>query len=340
MGNAPRVNAGVSTAIAGRRGLSEMRRSRRLVQLGPTIALVGIFILISTINPRFLTLDNLRSIVTQSAIPLVLAVGLTFIILAGAIDLSIEGVMAMSSVIVSFLVLNNRTHFHLGLLGVLVAVLAGGLAGLLNGVIHVTFRIPSFMVTLGMWSVGTGLATILYKGLPVTVEDPMLRSWALGTTFSFSNLAWFAIGALAVGYLIQRFTRLGRYAYVIGGNEELARLSGVPVNRYKVLLFTFAGLCSGLGGVLIAARTGYGTANVGTGTLFQVVTSVVVGGTALTGGTGGVLQTLVGVLFVTTLSNGMILMGIHPYIQQAVQGLLIIVAVALTMDRGRIPIIK
>ena len=127
---------------------------------------------------------------------------------------------------------------------------------------------------------------------------------------------------------------------MIGGNEDLARLSGVPVNRYKVMLFTFAGLCSGLAGVLIAARTGYGTANVGTGTLFQVVTSVVVGGTALTGGTGGVLQTLVGVLFVTTLSNGMILMGIHPYIQQAVQGLLIIVAVALTMDRARVPIIK
>ena len=98
----------------------------------------------------------------------------------------------------------------------------------------------------------------------------MLRSWALGTTLSFSNLAWFAIGALVVGYLVQRFTLLGRYAYVIGGNEELARLSGVPVNRYKVMLFTFAGLCSGLAGVLIAARTGYGTANVGAGTLFQV----------------------------------------------------------------------
>ena len=92
------------------------------------------------------------------------------------------------------------------------------------------------------------------------------------------HLAWFAIGALVVGYLVQRFTILGRYAYVIGGNEDLARLSGVPVNRYKVMLFTFAGLCSGLAGVLIAARTGYGTASL-TGTLFQVVTSVVVGGT-------------------------------------------------------------
>jgi ribose transport system permease protein len=330
----------ISEPGPGRRRFPAALRSRRLVQLGPTIALVGVSILISAVNHRFLTLDNLRSIVTQSAIPLVLSVGLTFIILSGAIDLSIEGVMAMSSVIVSFLVLNNRTNFDWGLLGVVAAILVGGLAGFLNGVIHVTFRIPSFMVTLGMWSVGIGLATVLYRGLPVTVEDPMLRSWALGTTLSFSNLAWFAIGALVVGYLVQRFTILGRYAYVIGGNEDLARLSGVPVNRYKVMLFTFAGLCSGLAGVLIAARTGYGTANVGTGTLFQVVTSVVVGGTALTGGTGGVLQTLVGVLFVTTLSNGMILMGIHPYIQQAVQGLLIIVAVALTMDRARVPIIK
>jgi len=297
-------------------------------------------VLVSIVNRRFLSLDNLQNIVAQSAIPLILGVGLTFVIIAGSIDLSIEGLMAISSVVVSFLVLNSRTQDDFGLLGVLLAVGVGGVLGLANGLLHVWLRIPSFMVTLGMWSVGVGAATVLYGGLPVEVKDPMVRSWALASTLGFSNLSLFAVAMLVLGFAIQRFTRLGRYAYVIGGSEEIAKLSGVRVDRYKVMLFTFAGLCSGLGGVLTAARLGQGTANVGAGTLFATVTAVVVGGTALTGGIGGVFQTLVGVLFVTVLANGMILMGIHPYIQQAVQGLLIIVAVSLTMDRARIPIIK
>lgn len=323
-----------------RRAQATPSRVRVLARFGPALALLGLGLLIAAVNPRFATLDNLRSIAGQSAIPLVLAVGLTFVILAGAIDLSIEGIMAISSVVVSFLVANPRTPFDLGLLGVVVAVAIGGLLGLANGLIHVGLRIPSFMVTLGMWSIGVGAATVLYGGFPTPVRDPMVRSWALEQTAGFSNLTLFALGTLAVGYAIQRYTRVGRYAYAIGGNEDLARLSGVAVGRYKVIIFTFAGLCFGLGGVLTAARIGQGTANVGTGTLFATVTAVVVGGTALTGGTGGVLQSLVGVLFVTTLNNGMILVGIHPFVQQAVQGLLIIVAVALTMDRARVWIVK
>jgi ribose transport system permease protein len=337
----PEPAASVSAAtIQPPRWRSRLQRNPVLIRFGPTIALLGMWTLFSVLTPRFLTLSNLRDIVAQSSIPLILAVGLTFVIIAGMIDLSIEGVMAVSAVAVSLLVLNNRNDLNLGLLGVAGAVAIGGLMGLLNGFFHVWLRIPSFMVTLGMWSVGAGVATILYKGMPVAVMDPMVRNWVLGTTLGFSNLMLFAIAVLAIGWFIQRFTRVGRYAYVIGGSEEIAKLSGVPLGRYKIALFTFAGLCSGLGGVLIAARLGQGTSNVGVGTLFAAVTAVVVGGTALSGGTGGVLQTLVGVLFVTSLNNGMILLGIDPFVQQAVQGVLIVVAVSLTMDRKRVPIIK
>lgn len=341
MGTTPSVGTSRRWASPFRGRLrAHRRRSQIVTQLGPLFALVAVSLIFSALNPRFATLDNVRGIVAQSAIPLVLSIGLTFVILAGAIDLSIEGIMAVSAVVVSFLVANPRTSFDLGLLGVVIAVAVGGLLGLANGVIHVGLRVPSFMVTLGMWSIGVGAATVLYGGFPVPVRDPMVRSWALERTLGFSNLALFGLGTLAVGYVIQRFTRLGRSAYVIGGNEELAALSGVAIARSKVMIFTFAGLCSGLGGVLTAARIGQGTANVGAGTLFAAVTAVVVGGTALTGGNGGVPQTLIGVLFVSTLSNGMILIGIHPYVQQAVQGVLIIVAVALTMDRRRVRIIK
>ena len=317
-----------------------LRGNPALTRFGPTVALLVMWALFSLLTPRFLTISNFRDIVAQSSIPLILAVGLTFVIIGGMIDLSIEGVMAVSAVAVSLLVLNNRNDLDLGLLGVAIAIALGGLMGFLNGLFHVWLRIPSFMVTLGMWSVGAGIATILYKGMPVAVMDPMVRNWVLGTTLGFSNLVLFALAVLAIGWFIERFTRVGRYAYVIGGSEEIARLAGVPLGRYKIALFTFAGLCSGLGGVLIAARLGQGTSNVGAGTLFAAVTAVVVGGTALSGGTGGVLQTLVGVLFVTSLNNGMILLGIDPYVQQTVQGVLIVIAVSLTMDRKRVPIIK
>jgi ribose transport system permease protein len=151
---------------------------------------------------------------------------------------------------------------------------------------------------------------------------------------------WLALAALGVAWAIQDHTRFGRYLYALGGGEELAALSGIPAARVRILAFVLAGAYYALGGVLSGAELGLGNAQVGQGRLFTAITAVVVGGTALSGGEGGVLQTLIGVLIVTVLGNGMVLMGVSPSIQTAVQGLMIIAAVSLSIDRKRLRIVK
>ncbi len=338
--NEARLGAGEGTLLYNAFDtLRNLRSSGILTRYGPLLALIVLCIAITILNPRFLSLRNFSAIAKQTSILLILALGSTFIILMGGIDLSIEGLMAMSSVIVSFLILNNRTELNLGMLGVLIAVAISAFMGFLNGVIHTKMRIPSFMTTLGMWSIGTGLATWLYGGYAVRILDPVVSAWAKQRTAGIPNLAFFAAVVFLMALFIERFTRLGRYVYAIGGGEDLAELSGIPIDWYKILAFTLAGCFYGIAGVLNSARIGVGEARVGE-YLFSSITAVVVGGTALTGGVGGMLQTLVGALIVTVISNGMILLDVHHYIQLAVHGVIITGAVTLTLDRSKIPIIK
>jgi ribose transport system permease protein len=155
-------------------------------------------------------------------------------------------------------------------------------------------------------------------------------------------VVFIAAAVLVAGYFLQRFTRIGRYAYVIGGDEQIARLSGIPIARFKVAAFVVSGTAAGLAGVMAAGRLGIGDVQIGSGQLFATITAVVVGGTLLAGGRGGVLQTLVGALLISVLANGLILVGVSPYVQKAVQGVVIVVAVAATAwtARNRIRVVK
>jgi ribose transport system permease protein len=196
------------------------------------------------------------------------------------------------------------------------------------------------MATLGMWFVGVGVANAILGGVTVRINDQGIRALALERFLGMPLAVWLALAALLVAYVIQNHTRLGRYMYAIGGGEDLAALSGIDIKRCRIAIFTIAGVFYGLGGVIAAAQQGAGFALIGQGRLFTAITAVVVGGTALMGGSGGVLQTLVGVLIVMVLSNGMVLLGISPYVQQVVQGVMIIIAVALSVDRMRLRIVK
>jgi ribose transport system permease protein len=258
----------------------------------------------------------------------------------GSIDLSVEGVLSLAAVILSLVVLNGANANDFGVLGALFVLLVGAGMGFLNGVIHVKLRIPSFMATLGMWFVGVGVANAILGGLAVRINEPLIRGLAIDRFLGLPWGVWLALLALGVAWVIQEHTRLGRYMYALGGGEELAALSGIPASRVRIATFTIAGVFYALGGILAAAQLGLGNALIGQGRLFTTITAVVVGGTALSGGQGSVLQTLVGVLIVIVLANGMVLMGVSPYVQQAVQGLLIIAAVALSIDRARNRIVK
>jgi ribose transport system permease protein len=314
--------------------------SARLMAWAPVLVLILLCAIITAINPVFLSFGNFVRITQTAMIPLVLGAGATFVILTGSIDLSVEGIVALGAVALCLLVKNGANSNDLGLLGVMVVLLVGALTGFINGLIHVWFRIPSFMVTLGMWFVAGGMANAMLGGIAVRVNDPMIRGLAIERFLGFPWGVWIALLALFVAYVIQDHTRFGRHIFALGGGEEVAALSGIPIARLRVMIFTLAGTFYALGGVLAAAQLGLGNAQIGQGRLFSAITAVVVGGTALSGGYGSVLQTLVGVLIVAVLVNGMVLMGISPSIQQAVQGLMIIAAVALSIDRRRTRIVK
>lgn len=306
----------------------------------PLIVLIVLCILISIANPNFIEPRNLVRVANSAAVPLTLAMGMTFIILMGSIDLSVEGTLSVAAMVLVLLAANDSNAHDYGWFAVLASVAAATVMGLANGILQTTLRIPSFMATLGMWFIGLGISVYMLGGSAVRLMDPELRALALSRFLGFPLAVWVALAAFAVAAVIQYHTRLGRHIVALGGGEDVAELSGVNPKRVRIAAFGLAGFFFGVAGVLAAAQLGQSNAVIADGRLFAAVTAVVVGGTALTGGEGGVLNTLVGVLIVTVLANGMILLGISPYIQQTVQGLLIIAAVALSLDRIHLKIVK
>ena len=260
--------------------------------------------------------------------------GSTFIILMGSIDLSVEGVLSVGAMIVALLCANDSNDHDFGWWGPLLAIIACTGLGLLNGLVHVVPRIPSFMATLGLWFVALGIGTVALGGSAVRVLDPGIRAIAFQRVLAFPLTVWIAAVMFLLALALERRTRFGRYIYAIGGGEDIATLSGVPVKRTRILAFTLAGFFTGIAAVLAAAQLGQANTTIADGRLFMTITAVVVGGTALNGGWGGVGNSLVGVLIVAVLANGMVLLGISPYIHETVQGLMIIAAVALSIRRS------
>lgn len=326
-------------------GAGETRRSRGAdaVQTAASLAaLLVLIVIFSAVDPQFRTLGNLISVVDAAAVLATVTVGITFVLLLGAIDLSTEGVMGACSLTVALLVANTRTGLDLGVVGVLLTVLLGAGFGLLSGVLSTRLRIPSFMTTLGVNAIGLGVGTILFAGIRPALTDPWLGEWASGRVLGITIAAYIALGAVGMGWLIQRYTRVGRYAFAIGGAEDIARLSGIRVERYKTAAFAVAGAFYGLGAVMATAQLGSGVVEAGLGLSFSAIAAAVIGGTQLVGGRGGVLHSMIGVLVLTVLRNGLIVTGVSPYLQTAVQGVIVVAAVAAAVwpVRRRLGVVK
>lgn len=330
-----------STAV-GLTGTSSHRWGSRLINAGPVVALVVLVAVFSIASSTFLTGGNLETIGSQLSILLVLAVGMTFVILLGGIDLSSEGVMAASSLVFVLLASNDRNGNNLGWIAVAAGIGTGALFGLVNGVLHAHLRIPSFMVTLGTGAIGIGVATVLFGGQPPRLMDVSLRTWGVGSWLGVSALLYVALAVFGVALLVQKYTRVGRYGYVIGGDEGIAALSGINVKKYKIGAFVISGTAAGFAGVMASAQLDVGDVNIGKNLLFTAISAVVVGGTVLSGGRGGVLKTFVGSLIIVVLGNGLILVGVSPSVQIAVQSVVIVTAVALTSWplRRRVRVVK
>ena len=230
--------------------------SQRLRAWAPLAVLALLCLVFALINSNFLNPWNLVRLLNAAAIPIILTMGMTFIILMGSIDLSVEGVVALTAVLASLLVANQFNSNDFGpLIAVPAALALGGLIGFLNGFLHVKLRTPSFMTTLGIGFACIGIATAILGGFTVRITDQSFRALTLARYFGIPAGVWIAALAVIVAYIIQQRTRVGRWVYALGGDEDIAQQSGVPVARTRMIIFTIAGVFFGLGGVLAAANS-------------------------------------------------------------------------------------
>ncbi len=316
------------------------RTKNRIVELGPLLVMCALIAVMSVFVRGFFTWNNLAALLQQIATPLVLSMGLTFVLLLGSIDLSLEGVMGFTGSIVALLVLNTKNSLNLGVVGILIAITAGTLFGIVSGILHTRLKIPSFMVTFGMGSAITGFGILSYRGIPASINDPMFAHFAAGAFLGMPLLTWFALIIFFIALSIERYTAFGRHLFAIGENESMVRATGISVDQIKVVVFAWSAFCSSVAGVFGAIKLNIGQVIISNGFLFSTITAVVVGGTSLVGGSGGVVQSLVGVIIVTMIQDSMILLGVNAYVQPAVQGMIVIAAVSLTVARGKKLIFK
>ena len=285
-------------------------------------------------SDRFLTFANGTIILQQSVVLLVAALGLTFIIIAGSIDLSVGSVVALAALATAL------TTDVLGPFAIVPALFVGLIAGTISGAVVAIGKVPSFIVTLGAMVVYRGLVLYFTRGAPVSLFDEGFLDVYSGRTFGVPNAALIAVAATLICYIILTRSVFGREVKAVGGGERVAQLTGIDVVRVKIAMFALAGLLFGLAGALQSARTMAATAQLGVGLELDVIAAVVVGGTPLTGGIGGIFGTVLGVLIITILSNGMNMIGVDPYIQNIAKGLVLVLAVFVTIDRQKIGVIK
>ena len=306
----------------------------------PLLVLVAICIVFTLINPNFMSVRNIARIGIIAAPSLLIAIGVSFIIIMGSIDLSMEGTVAFCAVVFATAFLALGGTLATGWAAIPLALVVGTLVGLVNGLIHVKLKIPSFMASLSIGFVGLGATYILSGGYRITVQDPTFRSLLTVRVLEMPLMVYVALAGLAFAWFIETRTVLGRNIYAIGGGEELAKASGLNVGRVRIAAFGLAGLFYGLGALLSVARIGIADGDSGSNQMFTAITAVVVGGTSLMGGSGGVLNTLVGVLIVAAITNGMIVAGLPSYVQSGVLGVIVIVAVGLSTNRAANLLVK
>ncbi|MGI8331532.1 ABC transporter permease [Actinomadura scrupuli] len=310
--------------------------SRHRNVLVPIFALIVLVAYFGAQNSAFISTGSGQNILRQMAFLSVLALAGTFVILIGGIDLSVAANATLAGILIAKLLDPLG-----GPLAVIVVLLIGGLVGLLNGVIATLLKVPSFLVTLGMMSVLDGVSNTISKGGPVSYNSGLLN-----TLVNTSGIPGLPNGALIALVLTVAFTVLvfatsyGRHLYAVGGNERAARLSGVRVRTVKLSVFMLAGVIAAVAGIILTGQASTGVPLGADPSLLNSIAAIVVGGTALSGGVGGPHRTLLGTLVIVILGSGMDITSVGPYTQLIVKGAVVILAVAITIDRKRYGLIK
>lgn len=308
---------------------------QRLTSFAPVIALVVLLVALTIADPGFLTLNSLTAAVRTSAPLVVLAAGATLVVLCGGIDLSIAALCSLATVLFALWLPD------LGGLTTVAIVVATGVIGALQGVLHVLLRIPSFIVTLGGMSIFAAIALVISGAGPIRVVDREATNWLTLYVGGIVPMAFVvALVVVLVVSLVLRLTPLESWVRATGYSESAARLGGAPVDLVKVGAFTVSGACAGLAAVMLVSRNFSGSPTMADNLLLPAVAAIVVGGTAITGGHGSLWRSLAGALVVTLLRVGLPIVGVPSAWEQILYGAIIVAAVALTLDRSKVLIIK
>lgn len=308
---------------------------------GQIISLLIVFLIFAVgTGGNYLSLNNIVTILSLSGIPMIICLGLHQVIIMGAMDLSLEGIIAFCAVICGLLIKNPETAMDIGMGIFPVVIIVGMVCGYFSGLINTKLKMPSFISTLGISWITFGLAVIFSGGISIPLEDDRFQHIMNGTIAGFPNITLIALFIFALMYVFQKKSSLGKHMYAIGGDEILARQAGVNVDRVKIIVFALGGAIYGIAALFLVARLNSSAARLGNNLLFPAMTAVAVGGVSLSGGVGTALNAVLGTLIVTSLNNGMVLMHISPFMQNAVNGVVLITAVALTIDRKKIGLIK
>jgi ribose transport system permease protein len=305
----------------------------------PILVVLALIIFFGIASPPFLSWRNFSAITGEAATLPIASLGASFVILMGSIDLSVGAAIVLLVGAVSITILTSPYGANYGLLILPLGAALGAFLGAINGTVSVVGRVPSFVVTLGTLSVFNGIALSILSGRAVMFDSPLLQSISIGQ-FLPPNIALYALLFWLVSIGIGLFTKFGRFALLIGGGETVARVAGLPVDRYKIYGFAFSGMMAGVAGVFAMARLGAVGPTLGQDLLLNTIAAIVVGGTSLAGGVGGVQRTFIGVAIIALLNNGLNLLGVGPYWQMVIKGAVVVTAVLIAQDRLRNTIVK
>jgi len=306
------------------------------------LALLLMVLAFGILAEGFFSWDNLWTVMRQISVNTCVSVGMTLVILTGGIDLSVGSILALSGAIMAGLLKHGTELESLNLYvgygvpaAIMIGFLVGGSLGLFNGIMVTRFRVPPFIATLAMLTIARGLTKLYTGGEAITGLGETFVSIGSGRLLGIPSQVWIAAGIIVAAMILLRKTRFGRYVYAVGGNEEAARFSGLPVKRVKRTAYIISGTLAAVGGMIVTSRLNSATPIAGEGLELDSIAAVVIGGTSLSGGRGSVLGTVLGALIIGVLNSGLVIMGVDPFWQQVIKGFVILLAVVVDKLHSR-----
>ena len=312
--------------------LASLKRASRFTAFYPLVGLIVVSIVMVFASDSFLSYGNITNILRQVSINALIAVGMTFVILTGGIDLSVGAVMALAGTVAAGLMAGGMN----GVLALIICLGVGCGFGLANGAFVAFAGMPPIIVTLATMGIARGLGLIYTGGYPISGLPSWINWFGEGRVLGLQTPIVIMLVVYVLGWVLLERTPFGRYVYAIGGNETATRLSGVRVARSKLIIYGISGLTASIAAIVLTGRLMSGQPNSGQGFELDAIAAVVLGGTSIAGGRGSLIGTLLGALLLGVLNNGLNMVGVNPYVQTVVKGVIILLAIYIGRERRRL----